>query len=119
MSVDVRALVSRRRMAGEDLLRLCTSQSSDPAAEQSSKQGDEKGKMYLLHATEDAWSPCLFAHVRQALALRQSPLRQLVKWRVEDSLVHAMCNVLPNLCLASTILATAPMVWLPAHLMGN
>jgi len=66
-----------------------------------------------------AWSPHFFGHLKKTASCKQSPLRQLVKWRIEDPVVHSLCNVIPSCCDPAHLVRHQSMLWIPAQLMQN
>jgi hypothetical protein len=64
-----------------------------------------------------AWSTHFFGHLKRSSSCKQTPLRQLVKWRVEDPLVHAFCNVIPTVADPSALIRTRSMLWMPADFL--
>lgn len=56
--------------------------------------------------------------MKPSASLKQAPIRQLVKWRVDDSVTHILCNVLPlHVHDPSEIISSTSFVWIPARIL--
>ena len=119
-AADIRRLVPVRNMDSAQILAAMTAPIARGPDVQPSPASAKSEALRVVQgedASNQAWSPFFFGHLKQSASLKQTPLRQLVKWRIEDPVVHAMCNVIPSMCAAEEILATQSMVWLPARVM--
>lgn len=61
----------------------------------------------------------MLAHLRGDVNLKQMPFRPLVKWKVAETLIHALCNVLPSHVDESQLIMTQSFVWIPASILSQ
>jgi hypothetical protein len=73
----------------------------------------------VAQVKDDAWFPKLFAHLRGQVNLQHLPFRPLVKWRISDPLIHALCNVLPNVVHETSLISTKSMMWIPVQCLEH
>lgn len=113
MSVRIKP---RQRVAPDALSTFLTRQAPCEAATDSGKQDARLG---FQDAREHAWYPGLVAHLRANVSVKQLPFRPLAKCNLSDSLVHALCNVLPNICNERSIVSHTSMIWLPPAVLAH